>query len=493
MRVEVEITNRTAKLVGKFPKAPLIRYWSYFHPNYGFMIKAKPWIKWDGRVKIFDPSTGEVPAGLFWATRKEIESNEDIQFHVTGKLEDLRLRTEDVVNSDRPYQNKCVSDMIRFGRFGGGLVLAATGSGKTMMAAMFMSRLKGTCVFMVDQLVLLEQARAEFEEVMKEPIGIVGKSLWKPERITVATVQTMHLHRNRSDFKKWTRKLDAMIIDEVHEQMNRRNFETVQKIQPLAVYGLTATLQLKTKDVRTRAHALAGPVIFEFPLEQGQEEGILSKGVSVNVAFTNKMDKEDMETLSHVKAYTDMIVTNQKRNGVITDLIRESRKRGYYTICLVTRVRHLRLLSDALDDVPHRIVAGSFGKEKIEVTERMKAKDKFEEGGVRVLLANTVFKKGVNIKRVDVIIDAAAGSSKDDAIQKYGRGVRMHEEKSGLIYINISDVDPANKKNWFRRGARKRERALMKVGVPQATVYSESTPSYVFDRAEELLKKTLGE
>ena len=270
----------------------------------------------------------------------------------------------------------------------------------------------------------------------------------------------------------------------------------VQNIKPLAVYGLTATLKMSQKDVRLRAWGLAGPVIYEFPLKEGQSEGMLAEGVAVNVMFRNEMDEEDMENESHVKAYTDRIVTNDVRNRLIAAMVKEARERGYFTICLVTRVRHLQRLSTLLDDIPHRVVSGSFRGEQVDVKKRMLAKDKFEEGGIRVILANTVFKKGVNIKRVDVIIDAAAGSDSDDVIQKFGRGVRLHDEKSGLMYFDVSDFDTKNPKNWFWKGSKKRMRALNLAGIERAQVdwedkITKASIKEIFDTGERLLKKRL--
>jgi len=85
---------------------------------------------------------------------------------------------------------------------------------------------------------------------------------------------------------------------------------------------------------------------------------------------------------------------------------------------------------------------------------------------VRVILANSVFKKGIDIKRVDAIVDAAAGRSESDAVQKYGRGIRLHDEKTGLLYFDVNDWDQKNGDNWFWKGARYRTRALKRNGVP---------------------------
>src|SRR5207253_5785318 len=120
----------------------------------------------------------------------------------------------------------------------------------------------------------------------------------------------------------------------------------------------------------------------------------------------------------YMTAYQDAIVENLARNKVIAELIKEGYTRGYHVIVLLERIRHLKLVSDQLRNIPHRIVAEQYEGRKITVKSRQTITKKFEASNVRVILANKVFKKGVNVKRVDVIISASASKSKDSALQE---------------------------------------------------------------------------
>lgn len=417
---------------------------------------------WDGREHFLHDN--ELPAGLFWATRKEIEQKLGIKFIVKGDLERPDFKTENFLGSDRDYQNECVERMLKTLRFGGGLVLGATGTGKTRMAAMYFSRITGDNLFVVDQLILMEQAIADLEEAMKEKIGWIGDSEFEPQRITVATRQSMYAHRKGAVFRKWTNGLQTMLIDEIHEQMNHSNFSVVESIQPLAVFGLTATLALKKKKIRLKAYSMCGPVVFEYPLVKGQQEGYLAQGVATRVLYSNPVTQGE-QLAGWGKVYSSRIVENPERNWLIAELAREAFAQGKYVIVLVTRVKHLKLLSDRLKEIPHRIVSGTFNGQSIKIEDRMDAKSKFEAGECRLIIANTVFKKGVNLKRVDMIIDGDAGKSENDPVQKFGRGIRQHEEKTGLLYFDINDWDEENPNNWFHIASRYRTRALQRAGV----------------------------
>jgi len=215
---------------------------------------------------------------------------------------------------------------------------------------------------------------------------------------------------------------------------------------------------------------------------------------------------------AYMEAYQERIVENPERNQLIASLVREGRSRGYHVIVLLERLRHLKLVSLRLEGIPFRIVAGvdykgehqkwdeKKGKlvrvvegEKIDVEKRQKITGKFEDSKVRVILANKVFKKGVNIKRVDVIINGGGMKSKDDALQAFGRGVRLHPDKGGLLYFDIADTDEKNKSNWFAKAARSRKRAfrLAEIVTKDFVWEKDGEAKELYDRAEKVLRKEL--
>jgi superfamily II DNA or RNA helicase len=160
-------------------------------------------------------------------------------------------------------------------------------------------------------------------------------------------------------------------------------------------------------------------------------------------------------------------------------MVTEAIKRGKYVIVLLERIRHLKETSKRLDGLPHDLV---FGEKH--VSQRIASKKEFEKGSIRLILANKVFKKGVDIKRVDLIIDGAGMKSRNDCIQKYGRGARMCDEKDGLIYIDI--YDRANK---FEKAGKARRHALKSVGIPVYRIASTKGAARILDLAEAKLKK----
>lgn len=426
--IQVVMDNRHAKFIRPYPWEQLRELFAYQPPGWRFMPKVKMGL-WDGFIRCL--RYDKVPTGLFLAMKDEVEKKLGVQFSIENKCLPVLFRP---INDgdERDYQLKCVAAMKQAAQTGGGLVLCATGTGKTRMAGMFLKSLIGQAVFVVDELTLLEQARQELHQVTGEEIGVVGHSEFRPQRITVATIQTLHLHQRRIDFVRWVKTLDVMIIDEIHVMLNRRQDAVVESIRPFAVFGLTATLPLQQTHTAMRAYALTGPVIFSYSLEQGTTEGHLTSGVVVQLSVPSL---EDFKKEVWTDAYRRCVIQNVKRNAAVEQLTRAVLAENRSAILLVEWIGHLKEFSRRLKDIPHRLVYGA-----VEVEDRMAAKQDFDAKEVKLIITNKVFKKGVNLRAVDCIIDAAGLKSKTDCIQKFGRGVRLAEGKIALAYFDIADT-----------------------------------------------------
>jgi superfamily II DNA or RNA helicase len=509
--VSVELTHRKAFLNGNFAyDHDLYDLLKYRKVGWDYTPSGKAWIHnkaagitdehgkipgWDGYIHLIQH--GEMSAGVFLAKKDEIEKTLNVQFKIKDLRSPLPFKAQvESPASDkqvRSYQMECVEAMVQASSTGG-LILAATGTGKTKTVGDFFLRLQGSALFLVDELTLLKQAQEELGSILGEPIGMIGNSVFDPKRITVGTVQTVHRHRRDPKYRPWTKSLSVIIIDECHLALNRRNFQTVRAVSPPCTFGLTATLELKKKHIAMQAYELCGPVVYTYPLAQGVEEGYLSRGVAVQVLvdsgksvvrngnrrfwFINRM----LGRKDYQKEYRELIVENKERNKVIRDLVWESYKRDKYIIILVERVKHLHDLSASFDGIPHLILYGDKP-----VDERVAGKHLFEQGKVRVILTNKIFKKGVNIKRVDVIIDGAAMKSKNDAVQKYGRGVRLSDQKLGLIYYDLSD-----RNNRFQKAATFRASAFRHLGIPLYKVEGSIGAEKIVELAQAKLEALVG-
>ncbi len=444
---------------------------------------------WDGRKNLM--ARGRVASGLFLeqlAKLKEKYALSVVDKRVMPKFRDVPLKSE------RKFQIDCVRAMTKASRVGG-VVLMATGDGKTRTAAMYFSILIGSALFVVDELTLLEQTRQEFESLLGECIGVVGGGKYDPQRITVATVQTLARARKRKEFRKWFESVTVLVIDEVHVAINKSNIDVITSVKPLAVFGLTATLETAKEDVRMRVAALCGPVIFEHTIREGTEEGHLTAGTACFVAFRDplKGPVPGYWTQARIKgqglvdvfvkpwlreaAYRYRVALSGPRNDCIEALVREGLRRNHNVCVLVESIDHLRALSRRLRDVKHRALCGVksiSGDPK----DRIKALKDMDAGRLRLFIATRVFGKGVNVRKLSCIIDGTAMPGRNGAMQRYGRGVRRAEGKERLLYIDVAD------RGRFGSAAQSREAALMETGAEAVYVDWSGNAEAVFDTVE---------
>lgn len=414
---------------------------------------------WNGKINLLKRNC--LSSGLFRATRKEVEEKLKLRFEVSYQREELPEVDGIPYAQDDDYihQDTCVKKMLRCTTKGGGIILAATGSGKTRIAAMYFSRIDEQCLFVVDQLDLLYQQQLELAYWLGEPVGVVGDSTYDVKRVTVATIQTLKLYMRDAKFRRWYDVIAIMIVDELHEQMARRNFDVFEAIAPLAVFGLTATLQMTQKETRLKAYAFAGPIIFTFPLETGIQRGVLNPVKVLQLLFPTIGDPNPAYAAHHLEDILIQVVENEEKQSACQAIVRLLREHNRCIVILTNRVAQLH----TVDELFKKRRGLAYGA--IKTTERQKAIQDFESGKIHLLIANKVFKKGVNIKRVDSMIDMAEMYSKNDAAQKLGRVVRLHADKKMALYIDFGTQE-----GRYGKFANSRRRALRKLGLPVKSV-----------------------
>jgi superfamily II DNA or RNA helicase len=478
-KIKATIHGRVARLYGRrFKYEKLEPFFSFTKPGAKFS-PAFRYRGWDGKIRLLRRD-GIVSASLLRAQAKEIKEKTGISFKITSEETKPIFFHKSDSKSDRIYQNECVDAMLQACSTGGGLILSATGSGKTYVAGLFLRRLSGNAVFIVNELTLLKQARKEISKIIGEKVGIVGEGKFKPRRVTIATVQTVHKHRHSPKFRSWVRGLDVVMIDEFHEAMNKSNFQTVAAIQPAVVFGFTATLSLRKKHVRLKAYALAGPIVYEYPLKKGQDEGYLAYGVAMQIPYKN-WHEPGRGMMAYVKEYKRLIAEEHGRHRLVKALAKEGYKRKKYMVILVERVNHLHTLSKMLENYPHALAYGA-----VNAATRFRVKTQFDKGKIRLVIANKVFQKGIDIKRIDTIIDASGMKSQENVVQKFGRGTRKFDNKKGLVFFDIADVG-----NRFEKNAKSRKRALKRIGVTCITFQEKTSHKkwarQAYDNAEQTL------
>lgn len=169
-----------------------------FSPLYNKRTKDGKRI-WDGWIRLIKKNKSGVkfPSGLL-SLAKEAFKKEKILYTITDLREKPQPSLDAVLNTERfklfPYQEDALDSICTIGR---GIISAATGSGKTILGAAIISKLKvKPFLFLVTSIDLLEQTAEAFEESLLDSngqpikVGKVGGGVVDLQDITVMTVQT---------------------------------------------------------------------------------------------------------------------------------------------------------------------------------------------------------------------------------------------------------------------------------------------------------------
>ena len=146
--IHVNVGNRVVDIQQPYNSVKLLPFWSYTVPQWHFIRrkfgyynwkKKRMEYRWDGKIKLL--KNDRVPSGLFWSTYQDIEKELGKRFviHHDSSTPEKRSSKHWLKSEGKySFQNDCVDVMYGACNRGmGGLILNATGSGKTRIAAMF--------------------------------------------------------------------------------------------------------------------------------------------------------------------------------------------------------------------------------------------------------------------------------------------------------------------------------------------------------------------
>ena len=126
------------------------------------------------------------------------------------------------------------------------LIVAATGTGKTVVAALDYKRMvesrasKPSLLFVAHQRELLYQARRTYREVLRDQnFGEIFDGMLTPREAThvFATIQTLHKHLGSFS----PNRFDVVVIDEFHHAEASTYRKLLDYVQPEELLGMTAT------------------------------------------------------------------------------------------------------------------------------------------------------------------------------------------------------------------------------------------------------------
>lgn len=355
----------------------------------------------------------------------------------------------------RPFQ-QVLLDRLRAEREVHGrhrnLVVAATGTGKTVMAALDYRRecdragSRLPLLFVAHQERLLDQSRAVFRQVMRDGhFGekYVGGARPSEGRHVFASVQSLnHVALGELPPRQWA----YVVVDEFHHAEAPTYRRLLEHLQPDFLLGLTATPE--RADGQDVLHWFGGRVAAELRLWEAIDQGFLCPfqyfGVSddVDVARAWKRGRYDVELLEEI--YTGHHGRAHLVAQAVADHVADLKRMRALGFC--AGVAHATFMARrfAEDGIPAEAVTGKTSQE-----ERERAIGRLRDGVVKVLFTADLFNEGVDIPEVNTVLFLRPTESPTVFLQQLGRGLRHAEGKDALTVLDF--IGPTDRAYRFDR------------------------------------------
>ena len=315
------------------------------------------------------------------------------------------------------------------------LVLAATGVGKTALAA-FDSKNYERILFVAHREEILKQAASTFQNIRgSNEYGFFdGKDKCTDKPVIFASVSTLGNTRYLSADYFDQRYFQYLIVDEIHHGVTDQYKRIVEYFKPEFMLGLTATPE--RMDGRSIYELCDYNVPYEIPLWEA-----INKGMLVPFHYYGIYDDTtNYEGLHLVRGHFDekelnkRFIENEDRYDLIYKYYRKYGSRRALGFCCSRA--HAEDMARAFSErgIPSAAVYsnadGIYSKDRNEAIQMLKNEE------IRVIFSVDMFNEGVDITSVDMVLFLRPTESPVVFLQQLGRGLRRDRGKE---YLNVLD------------------------------------------------------
>ena len=320
------------------------------------------------------------------------------------------------------------------------LIVAATGTGKTLVAAFDYEQLLkagkvDSLLFIAHRKEILEQSRRVFRQVLRrEDFGELWVDGQRPEagRHVFASIQSLALATDLSPTA-----FDHVIVDEVHHAAAQSYVDLLDRLQPKQLVGLTATPE--RADGRVYEKHYPRPYIGNLRVWDAIQQQVL---VPFRY-FVLDVEGLDLSEARWDRGYVDsdlsarLIRAQEFWVHAVTRALKEriARPEAVRALAFCVDKAHARVVADRLSalGLTSRTLTDETPRE-----ERDRAKGDLTRGAIQVLCVVDLFNEGVDIPDVNTLFLFRPTESATIFLQQLGRGLRRTRDKDILTVLDVT-------------------------------------------------------
>jgi superfamily II DNA or RNA helicase/diadenosine tetraphosphate (Ap4A) HIT family hydrolase/HKD family nuclease len=321
-------------------------------------------------------------------------------------------------------------DRTRADGNGAGLVVLATGLGKTWLAAFdSMKPAFARVLFVAHREEILGQALATFRQIRpRARLGFYTGDAKAPEAdVLLASVQTLGRIRHLGQFARDA--FDYIVIDEFHHAAATTYRRILDHFTPRFLLGLTATPE--RADGGDLLALCDENLVYRCDVPEAIRRGLLVPfhyfGVPDEVDYRNIPWRS---TRFDETALTQAVAT-RSRAGNALEQWRE--RAGRRTLAFCCSTRHADFMAAFFRDAGVRAAAVHSGSSS---DPRAASLEALRQGDLEIIFAVDIFNEGVDVPTVDTVMMLRPTESRVVWLQQFGRGLRQAEGKPHLTVID---------------------------------------------------------
>ena len=411
--------------------------------------------RWDGKIRFFDKN-GRTYLKLLEQIAPMLDSwGYELRLHderrpvkqVTHSVTENWFDGKSQVHIElRDYQVEVVNACLSAGS---GIVVAATGAGKTIMVAALCDALAKDdmrVLVIVPSADLVDQTVNTFKLACVDCGTYSGGVKDTAHQHVIGTWQAIQ----NNPFL--IQEFDCIIVDEAHGASAKVIGDLITNHGKNIAYrfGFTGTLPKSKSDQMTLFGSL-GEKIIEIPASYLIERGFLSS-LKIEPIQIQEIAEEDFPDYAAEKAY---ISRQPDRLDLIADLIIDRAAKYGNTLVLVNSIKQGQQLQKLIKDSIF-LYGATENDVRAEWYSTFATRD-----DLIVLATFGIASTGISIDRVFHLMLLDAGKSFIRCIQSIGRGLRKAGDKSE---VHVSDVHSSLK--WGKKHFRERKKYYAEAGYP---------------------------
>ncbi|MGY0393532.1 DUF3427 domain-containing protein [Bizionia sp. KMM 8389] len=320
------------------------------------------------------------------------------------------------------------------------LVVAATGTGKTVISAFDYKRFKqnnksSKLLFLAHRKEILQKSLSTFQGVLRNNnIGELWVDGMVPDNFEFVFASVQSVNNQFKNHNLTPEYYDYIIIDECHHQTANSYREIINYFKPKVLLGLTATPE--RMDGGDILEDFDNKIAAEIRLPEAMNRKLLCPfqyfGITDSVDLTNVNWVRGKYVASEL---TNIYTGSDRRVREILDALEKYTKdiNNVRALGYCVSMEHAKFMAEkfTLAGLKADYLTSKNSKDRNFIRQKLEKKE------INYLFVVDMFNEGIDIPEIDTVLFLRPTESLTVFLQQLGRGLRLHEDKDCLTVLDF--------------------------------------------------------